>query len=346
MNKNKMTLPSRIIIAIASLGLISTFLLPVWFIFLIAPQYPEGLTMNIWLNKITGQVEIINGLNHYIGMKHINADMFPEFDFLVYIVAFFILFGLIVAITGRRKLLFAYLITTVLGGIAAMVDFYKWGYDYGHHLDPKAAIQIPGLYYQPPLIGHKTLLNFDAYSYPDTGGWVVIVCAVSFFLVWGYEWYKNRKRKTSITLLSKKSAPVIAAVLLFLFSSCNTKPQPFAYGKDICDDCKMTIMDPRFGGEIITKKGKIYKFDDAHCLVNFLKEGTVKETDIAQTVFIDYENDKNFPDVKSSYFVVSDQLKSPMNSNAAAFSSKEKADAKAKQTNGTIKDWQQLRQSL
>jgi copper chaperone NosL len=340
-----MGLSSRIIVAIASLGLIATYFLPVWFIFLIAPQYPEGLTMNIWLNKITGQVEIINGLNHYIGMKHINADMFPEFDFLVYIVAFFILFGLVVAITGRRKLLFAYLIVTLIGGVAAMVDFYKWGYDYGHNLDPKAAIQIPGLSYQPPLLGHKTLLNFDAYSYPDTGGWVVIICAGMFFIVWGYEWYKSRRKKSSVVRSAKKTIPV-AAILLFLFTSCNTKPQPFAYGKDICDDCKMTIMDPKFGGEIITKKGKVYKFDDAQCLVNFIKHGTVKETDIAQTIFIDYENNKNFLDVQSSYFVVSNQLKSPMNSNAAAFSSQKIAAERASSTSGAVKSWDELKAAL
>src|SRR5215203_2470543 len=124
---NKMSLTSRIIIAVASMSLIATYFLPVWFIFLIAPQYPEGLTMNIWLHKITGQVDIINGLNHYIGMKHINADMFPEFTFLVYILGFFILFGLTVAITGNRKVLAGYLILSVLGGIAALGDFYKWG---------------------------------------------------------------------------------------------------------------------------------------------------------------------------------------------------------------------------
>src|SRR6476661_4323376 len=112
MNKNKMSLPSRIIIAIASLALTATFFLPLWFIFLIAPQYPEGLTMNIWLYKISGQVDIINGLNHYIGMKHIRASMFPEFSYLIYIVGFFIAFGLIVAITDKRKLLFSYLVLT------------------------------------------------------------------------------------------------------------------------------------------------------------------------------------------------------------------------------------------
>jgi copper chaperone NosL len=346
MNKNKMSNFSRIIIAIASLGLAATYFLPVWFIFLIAPQYPEGLTMNIWLNKITGQVDIINGLNHYIGMKHIKPEMFPEFTYLIYIVAFFILFGLVVALSGKRKLLFAYLITTVLGGVAAMYDFYQWGYDYGHNLDPKAAIQVPGLYYQPPLIGHKTLLNFDAYSYPDIGGWVIIVIAGIFFSVWGYEWYRNRKRKTSVTPLMKKTTSAAAVMLVLFFASCNTKPQPFAYGKDICDDCKMTIMDSKFGGEIITKKGKIYKFDDAHCLANFIKQGNIEEADIAQTVFIDYENEKNFLDVKTSYFIVSDQLKSPMNSNAAAFSTEKIAGEKASATSGTMKTWEELKADL
>src|SRR5829696_3757832 len=126
---NKMSLRSRILIAIGALTMIIMYFVPAWSIYLIAPQYPEGLSMQIWLNKITGQVDIINGLNHYIGMKHISADMFPEFDFLVYIVAFFILLGLVVAITGKRKLLFAYLILTVAGSAAAMYDFYKWGYE-------------------------------------------------------------------------------------------------------------------------------------------------------------------------------------------------------------------------
>jgi copper chaperone NosL len=341
---SKMSLPSRIIIGIASLSLIATYFLPVWFIFLIAPQYPEGLTMNIWLNKITGQVEIINGLNHYIGMKHIKAEMFPEFDFLVYIVGFFILFGLLVAIIGKQKLLFSYLIITVLGGIAAMVDFYKWGYDYGHNLDPKAAIQIPGLSYQPPLFGHKTLLNFDAYSYPDIGGWIVIGAGSIFFLAWAYEWYKNRKTKL-VTSQFKTATPVAAALVLFV-SSCTTKPEAFALGKDMCDDCKMTIMNPKFGGEIITKKGRTYKFDDAHCVVNFIKAGNVKEADIAQTVFINYQQENTFLDAKTAQFVVSEQLKSPMNSNAAAFASKQAAEQTAKETAGTVKSWNDLYQYL
>ena len=189
----KMSIVSRTSVAIGSLILIVMYFVPAWSIYLIAPQYPEGLSMQIWLNKITGQVDIINGLNHYIGMKHINADMFPEFTFLIYILGFFILLGFAVALTGSRKLLFTYLIFSVLGGIMALVDFYKWGYDYGHNLDPTAAIQVPGLSYQPPLIGHKKLLNFDAYSYPDTGGWILVAVTALFLIVWFLEWRKRKK---------------------------------------------------------------------------------------------------------------------------------------------------------
>lgn len=343
---NKMGLPSRLIIGIGSLALIASYFFPVWFIFLLAPQYPEGLTMNIWLNKLTGQVDIINGLNHYIGMKHIKAEMFPEFKYLVYVVGFYILFGLVVAITGRRKLLFIYLLLSVFAGLAAMYDYYQWSYDYGHNLDPKAAIQVPGLSYQPPLIGHKTLLNFDAYSYPDTGGWVFIIVVFIFILVWLYEFSKSRQAKSAGSAIHPKLSFLFGALLLFSFSFCTTNPEPFVYGKDVCADCKMTIMDPKFGGEIISKKGKIFKFDDAHCMVSYLKSGSLKTEDIATTVVVGYENNKNFLDVKSTVFVVSPQFKSPMNSNAAAFPDQQSAQKTAGNTNGEIKNWNSLYSSL
>lgn len=191
----KMSKTSRIIIAIISLAMVAAYFMPVWSIYLIAPQYPEGLSMQIWLHKIDGQVEIINGLNHYIGMKHIDGHMFPEFGFMIYILGAFIIYGLFIAFTGNRRLLFFYLILSLLGAAAALADFYKWGYDYGHNLDPTAAIRVPGLSYQPPLIGHKKLLNFDAFSFPDTGAWVIIGATLIFFIVWLIEWRKNKKIK-------------------------------------------------------------------------------------------------------------------------------------------------------
>ena len=91
--KNNLSITSRILVAFASGALIAVFFLPAWRIDLFAPQYPEGLMMNIWINGLSGDVEIINGLNHYIGMKHISVDMFPEFKYLPWVVGFFMLLG-------------------------------------------------------------------------------------------------------------------------------------------------------------------------------------------------------------------------------------------------------------
>ena len=335
--KSYLTVVSRILVAFASGALIAVFFLPVWRIDLFAPQYPEGLTMYIWINNITGQVDIINGLNHYIGMKHISVGMFPEFKFLPYVVGFFMLLGMAVAITGRRRFLFYYLALTVIGGILAMIDFYKWGYNYGHNLDPTAPIQVPGLSYQPPLFGHKRLLNFDAYSFPDVGGWIVIAAGALAFAVWFVEWYHQRKAKGHVSTMPKVA--VAAGLVALLMSSCSNKPQPFNYGKDVCDNCKMTIVDPKFGGEIITKKGKVYKFDDAACMIHFLNSGSVKEDQIRQKLLINFQKQNDFIDVNNAFLFVSPELKTPMGGNAAAFASREEAEKMKNTTPGEVTHW-------
>lgn len=189
----KISIASRIIIALSSLAIIIVYFIPVWRIDLFAPQYPEGLVMKIWLTRLTGDVDIINGLNHYIGMKKISVEMFSEFSYLVYLVAAFILFGLVIAITGSRKILFSYLVVSLVGGLLAMYDFYQWGYDYGHNLNPDAPIKVPGMGYQPPLLGHKKLLNFDAYSMPDVGGYVVITVVFIAAVIWLWENRRNKR---------------------------------------------------------------------------------------------------------------------------------------------------------
>lgn len=186
---------TRLIIASAALSLTAIFFLPLWQIQLWAPQYPEGLIMKIWLNRITGDVDIINGLNHYIGMKSIRAEMFPEFKFMRPLVGALIVAGLLPALTGRRRWLQAFAAILCLCGALAMLDFHLWGYDYGHNLNPKAAISVPGLSYEPPLFGYKNLLNFVAYSGPDSGGWVLItVGAVTVLLAAWEQWLARPAR--------------------------------------------------------------------------------------------------------------------------------------------------------
>ena len=336
LQSNHLSVTSRILVAFASGALITVFFLPAWQIILFAPQYPEGLKMNIWINRLSGDIDIINGLNHYIGMKPFSEADFPEFAYLPFVVGFFILLGVIVAVTGNRKFLFLYLLLTVLGGALAMYDFYSWEYKYGHNLDPTAPIQVPGMSYQPPLFGHKRLLNFDAYSYPDIGGWIVIGAGTLAFAVWFFEWYKQHKTK-------KTSLPVLIVLFLFVFlSSCNAQPEKFKYGTDNCHACKMGVMDPKFGAEIITTKGKVYKFDDIICMIRFLKSGALKETEIKQNVIINFNKENDFIDAKKAVFLAAEDLKSPMGSNTAAFTTENEASAVKDKMQGQLMKWDDI----
>jgi copper chaperone NosL len=184
---------SRIVIGISALLMISAYYVPLWQILMWAPQYPEGLEMKIWINTISGDVKIISALNHYIGMKHIEVAMFPEFQYMIYIVGFVIGLGLLTALLNKRFMLWVYLGVIVSIGIAALVDFYLWGYDYGHNLDPKAPIVVPGMAYQPPLIGTKLLLNFTAFSGPDIGGWIFLISGLLVAGILAFEIFSPKK---------------------------------------------------------------------------------------------------------------------------------------------------------
>ena len=184
---------SRILLAVASLALISAYFIPLWQILMWAPQYPEGLEMKIWINTLTGDVRTISALNHYIGMKTIEVSMFPEFGYMIYIVAGFIAMGLITSLVGKRFMLISFFGVMIATALSALIDFYMWGYDYGHNLSPDAPIKIDGMSYQPPLIGTKILLNFTAFSGPDVGGWIFISVGILVFSILLYEWKANRK---------------------------------------------------------------------------------------------------------------------------------------------------------
>lgn len=193
---------SKIIIVIASLILILTYVFPLWKIQLMAPQYPEGLGLKIWINTIDGQnkgdLAKVNNLNHYIGMKEIVPDAIPELKIMPYLIGFMILFGLIISLTGKRFLLISWVVLFILLMVAGLVDFYLWGYDYGHNLNPDAAIKIPGMTYQPPLIGSKKLLNFTAISLPDIGGWIIFLSILLGAIVMVYGFDKKERDKEGI----------------------------------------------------------------------------------------------------------------------------------------------------
>ena len=172
---------------LAAAVLLSTALFfPLWSITLNAPQYPEGISLYIWIDGITGQNEFtlqnINILNHYIGMKYIVPDEIPEFRYFPYILYGLIAIGIIVSFIKYQKIYLAWASLVIILGALGVYDFYLWEYDYGHNLDPNAPISIPGMAYQPPLIGSKMLLNFKATSLPKLGTFGLVIPVIISYI--------------------------------------------------------------------------------------------------------------------------------------------------------------------
>lgn len=218
-----MTSVTRIAIALSAILLAAAFVLPVWRIDLVAPQYPEGLGMLIRVNTITGikpaDLDNINGLNHYIGMKTIVPDAIGVLDVMPIALGVIVVLGLAVALYGRRWAAWSWLGLFAVAGLAGLAEFYKWTYDYGHNLAPDAIIKVPGMTYQPPLIGTKQLLNFTAASWPAAGG---IAAGAAFIIALAALFLTRQRRKTKAETPSSSlpaaasAATVVMAVVMLL----------------------------------------------------------------------------------------------------------------------------------
>lgn len=182
------------VVLICGLSMIPSNFLPVWQIQLEAPQYPEGLKLEIWSHKLGGDVDKINGLNHYIGMGLIKEEYFSEFKYMPYMIYAMAALSILVFIIRKRLFLWINSLYLILCGVWGVYDFWQWEYEYGHNLDPHAAIKIPGMVYQPPLFGWKQLLNFLAGSFPDIGGLLIIVPAFIIVFVLFYEQYLRKEK--------------------------------------------------------------------------------------------------------------------------------------------------------
>ena len=312
---------------------------PIWSISLDAPQYPEGLSLTISANGIGGDVDIINGLNHYIGMKKLDNADFIEFSILRYIIAFYALFALIAALLSSKKILYTLFTLFVIFGVVAMVDFWRWEYNYGHDLNPDAAIIVPGMAYQPPLIGFKQLLNFGAYSIPAIGGWLFISSGVLMLIA-------VLKETNILSKFKKNKAASLLSLLAIstVLSSCASKgPEAINLNKDNCNNCKMTIADARFACELVTEKGRVYKFDDMACMVAFKKENTDKVNNAL--IFVsDYVKPNLLKSVDALTFIVGENVGSPMGGNYAGFSNKDSATFYESNLSAKIITWNSINQ--
>lgn len=203
---------------IGPLFLLGLYAQPLWNIMLGAPQYPEPLGMNIHIDGIHGvnefDIQNIDNLNHYIGMKTIpKAEDMWEFQVFPIVIGTMVGLGVLIGLLGYFKKVSPnwfigwFLLMSVLG-VLGMYDFNAWLVDYGSNLDPNAIMKLANpdgtpMTYKPPLFGKVKMLNFDVSSMPATGAWMMFVgmmlTVVAFFTgrkAWKKE-FKNRTIRTA-----------------------------------------------------------------------------------------------------------------------------------------------------
>lgn len=339
---------TRWIIGLLALALGAGYVLPLWRIDLEAPQYPEGIGLTIWLDRIGGDINNINILNHYIGMRHIKPESFPELSLMPWLLAGFMLTALGVAVWNRRAGLLAWFGALGLAGIVGLADFWRWTYDYGHNLDPTAAIKVPGMAYQPPVFGTKMLLNFTAHSYPAAGGWLLIGAGVLAAALVAYELLspprsgeaRRRPQGSRAPKARKLLAHSLALMILIALPGCSPRPEPLIYTSDICHHCKMTLMDPKYGAELVTKKGKVFKFDSVECLGAYMHEEPGAGSDAHSLWVVDANRPGELLPAGTASYLKSEKLASPMGGGLTAVADPAAAESLKRKYGGQILSWE------
>ena len=213
---------ASILMIIGPLLLIGLYVFPLWNIMLGAPQYPEPLGMNIHIDGIQGASEFdiqnIDGLNHYIGMRHLpKAEDMWEFSTFPLVIGGMVALGVLIGLLGffgkvSYKWFLGWFVLMSILGVLGMYDFNAWMVDYGTNLDPNAIMKLTNLdgtpmSYKPPLFGHAKMLNFDVTSLPHTGGYMMFVgmmlTVVAFFI--GKRAWKSKNTTDAVTPIKVKA---------------------------------------------------------------------------------------------------------------------------------------------
>ncbi len=192
---------ASIIMMIGPLLLMGLFVFPLWNIMLGAPQYPDPLGIYIHIDGIRDvnefDIQNIDGLNHYIGMKTLpKPEEMWEFSTFPLVIGIMIFLGTLIGLLGffgklSYKWFLGWFILMSVLGVLGMYDFNEWMVDYGTNLDPHAIMKLANpdgtpMTYKPPLFGHTKMLNFDVTSLPSTGAWFMftgmMLTVVAFFV--------------------------------------------------------------------------------------------------------------------------------------------------------------------
>ncbi len=341
----------RLLSAIGVLLLVFSSVLPLWRIVLEAPQYPEPIGMYIYVHTIRGigehDLENINILNHYIGMKAIEPDSIPELRLMPWVLAGLVILGIAAVVLPRRWTVGIWLGAMVISSAVGLYDFNQWEIDYGTNLDPNAPIKIEGMTYKPPLIGTEQLLNITAHSYPSLGGYAILLAImVGVIALFGTGQQSKQPDLKGRVLKRKVPSAISLGIILLSISSwtCSPSPEPIHYGRDECAVCRMLISDQRFGTEIVLGTGKVYKFDSIECLVHFLRHRSTNSSDVVATLVTNFVAPGTLVDAHTAYYLRSEKLPSPMGADLSAYATEDQARHAQAQYGGDVLSWEAVQQ--
>lgn len=142
----------------------------------------------------------------------------------------------------------------------------------------------------------------------------------------------------------KRLRLLIGIIILLGTVSCKVEPEAIEYGKDQCSFCKMNIVDKTHAAQLVTAKGKQFKFDAIECMVNYI--GQNREEKTALLLVADYANPGEMTEAEKAAYLITPAIKSPMGANLSAFSAINKAEEVQQKNQGEIYTWESLKQKL
>ncbi len=189
-HRSRYLLPTLFMMAAAVL-LIASIFMPYWSLTLHAPQYPQGLTIQAYLNRLEGDVREIDGLNHYIGMRPLNeAATFERSISIIGVVAIALLLLATVFVHTRWAALLA--LPALLFPLIFLADLQYWMANFGQNLDPRAPLSSSVKPFVPPVLFEGRIAQFRTWAVPDVGLWMAT--AASVLILVGL-WFHRRAYK-------------------------------------------------------------------------------------------------------------------------------------------------------
>ena len=186
---------SRILLLAAVGLLVATYFLPLWNLTMFAPQYREGLRLDIYSHTLAGgnggqDVREINTLNHYIGMHELTNESFAEFQWMPFAIgALGLLLLRAIVHASVASLVDVAMLFVYFGGFSLWSFGYKL-YRYGHDLAPNAAVKVQP--FMPPMFGYRQIANFEVYSYPRAGSYAMVGVIVLLAAALAWAWRRWR----------------------------------------------------------------------------------------------------------------------------------------------------------